>query len=86
MFLINQTKVRRKFSENLVASGIVTDVYRGNKGRILVEFETTEGWLCMSDPSHLEIIDEVQSTVASTPRKNDKSDFAFLRNQQKLRA
>ena len=39
----------------------------------------------MSDPSHLEIIDEVQSTVAPAPRENDGSDLRFLRTKQELR-
>ena len=42
----------------MVVSGTVTDLFRGNQGKLLVEVETTAGWLFMSDPSHLEIVDE----------------------------
>jgi len=58
MFQINQTKVIRRFSENLIVYGTVTELYRGMRGRTLVECTTPEGFKFMSDPSHLEIIDE----------------------------
>jgi len=63
MFRINETKVRRRFG-NMDVYGTVTDLFRGNRGKLLVEVETPGGWLFMSDPSHLEILNgEAQSNV-----------------------
>lgn len=71
MFRINETKVLRRFG-NMVVSGTVTDLFRGNKGKLLVEVETPAGWLFMSDPSHLEIVNgEAQGNVIH-PQANGK--------------
>ena len=63
MYQINQTKVIRRFSENLIVYGAVTELYRGLKGRMLVECTTPEGFKFMSDPSHLEIINDNEREV-----------------------
>ena len=58
MYQIGRTQVKRKFG-NMDVYGIVNDLYRGNRGKLLVEVIAKGGWLFMSDPSHLEIIDEM---------------------------
>ncbi len=55
MYQIGRTQVKRKFG-NMDVYGTVNDLYRGNRGKLLVEVIAKGGWLFMSDPSHLEII------------------------------
>lgn len=55
-------KVIRVISENLHVYGKVTAHYRGDNGRLLVEFLTPEGFKFMSDPSHLEIVNVTPKT------------------------
>lgn len=62
MYQIGRTQVKRKFG-NMDVYGIVNDLYRGNRGKLLVEVIATGGWWFMSDPSHLEIINEEDKSI-----------------------
>lgn len=59
MYQIGRTQVKRKFG-NMDVYGTVNDLYRGNRGKLLVEVIAKGGWLFMSDPSHLEIIGDAE--------------------------
>ncbi len=66
--------------------GITQDLYRGNRGKLLVEVIAKGGWLFMSDPSHLEIIDdEVPYSLEINSRTINREDSSEGKGQQRLR-
>ena len=84
MYQIGRTQVRRKFG-NMDVYGTVNDLYRGNRGKLLVEVIAKGGWLFMSDPSHLEIIDEISYSLETNSRPINREYSPEGKSQQRLR-